>query len=112
LGLCVWSARTLVDLQARYRALLHGKRITKSTNQLLDELFGNPVVTVRRVQEVCKVGVNTASRAIQDLEEVGILRQVATRRRNRMWIAHEILGLLTRDRPPAGEDAACEEITG
>ena len=52
------------------------------------------------MRERCGCSVNTAQNAISDLEGAGILREVTQKRRNRVWMAHEILDVLTGRRVP------------
>jgi Fic family protein len=98
------SARTLIDLQEQYRTLLHGHRISKITTSVLDHLFVNPVVTARTIHERCGGSINTAQNAIHDLEEVGVLTEVTRRRRNRMWVARELLDTLAERRAPVMDE--------
>lgn len=91
----VQSAKAVIDLQTRYRALLHGKRLTKITMGLLDELFEIPIVTTSAIRARYKVHFETAQRAIEDLEALGILQEVTRYRRDRVWVARELMDLIS-----------------
>src|SRR5262249_13565863 len=100
------TARALLDLQARYHTLFHGKRLTKITTNVLDHLFVNPVVTAPTIHQRWGVSLNTVLNAIDNLERAGILREVPRQRRNRMWIAHELMDILAGRKPPEGQGTA------
>jgi Fic family protein len=96
------TARLLIDLQAHYRALLHGRSLSKVTLAVLEQLFAQPVVTASLIRDRSKVNFRTAQKAIQDLEQVGVLREITGQRRSRVWVAPEIMEILTRRRPLEG----------
>ena len=97
-------ARTLLDLQSHYRSLLRGERITKITLDVSDYLFARPVLTAPLVRDHWKVSHHTAQQALMDLQKAGILHEITGQRRNRAWVAREIIDGL-RGRPPsAGRD--------
>jgi len=89
----VASGKALLDLQARYRTQLSGRRISKITGQLLDQLFINPIVTAPLVRDRWQVNFRTARKAIDNLVDLGILREMTGRRRNRTWAAYEVLAI-------------------
>jgi Fic family protein len=87
-------ARALMELQARYLALLQGQRVTKIATDVLEQLFVNPIVTAPAIQRRCQVSYHTVLKTIGNLEQAGILREVTRQRRNRMWVAQELLDLI------------------
>lgn len=94
------TAIALVELQKQYHALLHGRRLALITRQVLDGLFLNPAVTAPLLQKRCGVSFNTALKAIGDLEQAGILREISGRRSRRLWLAAEILDTIAGRRKP------------
>jgi Fic family protein len=89
------TARRLLDLQQDYRQRLAARRISKITLALLDTLFLNPVTTAPRVRDRFEVNFRTAQGAIDDLDGIGVLREVTGQRRNRAWLADGILAAIS-----------------
>ena len=58
---------------------------------LIDELFKNPYVDVERARTLLRVTTPTARKAIQILEEEGVLKEVTGRRWGRLYLARPIL---------------------
>jgi Fic family protein len=96
------TARILIDLQAHYRALLQGRSLSKVTPDVLEHLFAQPVVTASMIRDRSKVNFRTAQKAIHDLEQADILREITGQRRSRIWVAREIMAILTGRRPLEG----------
>lgn len=63
-------------------------------HQLAGLLAGNPFITVRHAEALLGVAFNTASKAIRLLESSGIVRQVGDARRDRVYVAKELLEIL------------------
>ena len=66
-------------------------RRTPNALALLDRLFSDPVVSARRVEELLGVSQPTAAALVNDLAEIGILREVTGRKRNRLFAFDEYL---------------------
>jgi Fic family protein len=95
------TALRIVDLRDRDRERIAtglGRRAWNA-HRLLDELFRQPVVTARTVEEMLGVSQPTASGLVRDLAELGILREVTGRQRYRIFAYPEYLGLF-----PGAED--------
>lgn len=84
-------AATLVTMRENYRARLARK---PTASRLLDGLFINPYVTSQRAGSLLECTAPTALKAIGDLEAQGIIREVTGGRRNRVYVAREILDVL------------------
>ena len=72
------------------------------TLDVLEHLFAHPVVTASLIRDRSRVNFRTAQKAIHDLEQAGVLREITGQRRSRIWIAPEIMEILTGRRSPAG----------
>lgn len=94
------SARALMDLNAQYRTVLEGERVPSVTYRIIDQLFTNPVITVPFIRDQWDVHFHTAQNAIDQLERLGILREVTGKRRNRAWVAETIMDILTGSNTP------------
>lgn len=83
--------RRLQDLREQYREQFQAARAAARLLQVVDLLFAQPVLTVRRVEVTLKVTYNTAQQYVQQLEEAGLLREVTGQDRNRVYQADEVL---------------------
>lgn len=86
----------LGQLRTAYKERLRTERTASRLMQTLDVLFERPIVNIRQVEAALKVPYRTAQRYIEKLEEIGILREVSGRDRNRLYRADEILRVLER----------------
>lgn len=89
-----------IGRSARIVALLDDWRIkaaggkTNAPLRLLDLLAENPFVTVNGVAEKLDLAFTTAQRAIQRLEQLGVLKQKGEAQRGRVFCAQNILDVL------------------
>ncbi|MUV59540.1 Fic family protein [Halobacterium sp. CBA1126] len=86
----------LADLRRDYEAEYGGKSYTK--NRLAVTLFERPYVTSKTVQRLFDVEQPTASRAINELVDDGVLEEVPRHGRNKEYRAREIFEIL--EQPP------------
>jgi len=61
---------------------------------VIDQLFSGPVQTITSIANVVGVGFKTARRMVHILEEAGVLEETTGKRRNRIFLAPEIMRLL------------------
>jgi hypothetical protein len=78
--------------------------------QLVDELFASPFLTVTRAAEVLGVTFPAAQNNVGKLVEAGILRETTGKKKNRIYLAEEILRLL--DAPEVGQTGDEQGETG
>lgn len=86
----------LIELRDSYRARY--RDAPASVRTLSMKLFTTPVVTVRSAQRLLECSYPTANRAIERLEDDGVLEEVTGYERNRTYHAVEILDVL--EAPP------------
>jgi len=86
----------LHHLRAIYQERLQGERAAERLMNTLDALFERPILNIRQLAAALNVPYRTAQRYIERLEELGILREVTGRARNRIYRADEILKALER----------------
>jgi Fic family protein len=92
----VERAEKLQDLQLDYRTRVTGKRSSALLPRLVDELFASPILTVRQAQRLLGVGhYQSAQYSIDKLVKAGILKQAPWGGRPRMFIAEEILAIIS-----------------
>ena len=90
--------RQLRDLREKYRAELLERRAPASESRLVDELFANPFMTIRRASEILEMSLPGARRVVGRLATSGIV-QIRRGGRPRQYVAEEVLEIL--DAPEA-----------
>ena len=85
-------AERMNTLIARWKTALAGT--SQAVLRLVDLLAENPYCTVRRVEKRLKVAFTTAQRAMEKLQDAGILKQVNRVRRDRVYCAVPLLKIL------------------
>lgn len=93
----IQRSQRLFALQQSYRQRLHQVRGTAPQFQLVDELFATPVTTMARARQMLHMTARGAQLTIDKLEEIGILREMTGRQRNRVYAALEIIDAIERD---------------
>lgn len=87
--LLAWKER-VAQLGIRSHAVLH---------QFPELLIGMPVLTAHKAKDALNISFPAASAALKQLEQAGILTRQKQYRRNRVFIANEVIEVLNR---PAG----------
>ena len=96
-GKAIELCKALLQMHEKYISLISRKELTKATAALIELLFKNPYIDVGSLSAQVGVTFPTSLKAIQKLEEVGILREITKRKRSRIWEAHEIFALFEAD---------------
>ena len=78
-------------------ALPVSKRKTDNLRLLFDYLEQRPIIDVGKTAQALGVSFNTAQAAVRKLEELGILRKVNDKSRNRVFVYKEYLDILRKD---------------
>jgi len=84
--------RRLGDIRLKFEEIISLERTRITLAQAVDFLIGQPIITVSQLKD--GIGLNnfvTAQRYVDRLIELGILRQLGGRSRNRLFVADEIL---------------------
>lgn len=84
----------LGKLRSVYRERLHTERAAARLWQTMDVIFERPILNIRQLESALDVPYRTAQRYVERLVELGILREVTGRARNRIYRADEILKVL------------------
>ena len=93
----VARSESLITLRQRYRQELQATEQSIRILVLVEDLFERPTITIKRAADRLGVVVTTATTLVQRLEERGILVEVTGGRRNRVYLAREIVDLLGGD---------------
>jgi cell filamentation protein, protein adenylyltransferase len=83
----------LMALWQEYRKRLQTARMSILAQNLVDELFKQPAMNVGLAQQVLKVSFASAQNNVMRLVKLGILKEVTGRKRDRIFLAPEILQL-------------------
>ncbi|GAA4821889.1 Fic family protein [Nocardioides caeni] len=91
------NGRHLVDdLEAVHDAW--GERLPSrrgsAARRLLPHLLSQPAITIGHVEQVTGVALSAAQRAVEQLESAGVVRRIGTGRRNRIWLAPDVIDAL------------------
>lgn len=92
----VARAKELQDLLATWQTELQKLGGTAPMFALVNLLLEHPIVTAQDVMARCTVSHQTAMRAIQRLEAMGILHRVDERRRSQQFMARRIIEIVQR----------------
>jgi Fic family protein len=67
---------------------------TNTPLRIVELLASNPYITTKGAAEKLRVAFTTALRAIERLEQLGIVKQTGAAKRDRVWCAKELLDIL------------------
>ncbi len=84
----------LLALRQRYIVLLHDVLKPSQIVQLVDQLFMNQTMTAKRLQADLAYSAMTAQRTISKLEEMRIITEATGRKRDRVYVARELISIL------------------
>lgn len=66
---------------------------------LLQYLFEEPIVTVKKAEEICKLSKKAANELVIEFERSGILMEISGQTRYRVFVFREYLNLFKKDLP-------------
>ena len=90
------DAKKIIDLHTEYQNKLEKtKKIPESAHRLIDEIFLNPVISISELSKKWNLQFNTVKRGVQRLAKIGILQEVDGKKRNKLFIASELMQLLS-----------------
>jgi Fic family protein len=87
----------LLTLRERWHARFHSARSSALLLKLVDSLFHEPAITIARVASVLDVTPATATANVSKLVEAGILVEATGRKRDRIFLARDILTFMRGD---------------
>jgi len=90
----------IIELRQRSEQQLMelGKR-AKVGQQLLHQLFSQPILNAKQIAERLQMTYQSASTLAKSFEEIGILEEITGYKRNRLFVFSEYLNLLTHTPP-------------
>lgn len=87
-------AERMNALLTRWRDGLAGDAGAKVAFQMVDIVAPNPFITARGVEKKLRVAFNTVMRALGQLEQRGIVKEISGGRRDRVYCARALLDIL------------------
>ena len=87
----------LLDLRQRYRERAQTARASALPLQLVDDLFSIPALTITMARDLLEVTHVSAQRSIERLVALGVLEEVTGRHRNRIYVAKEIISIISAE---------------
>lgn len=78
-------------LRSEYQRRVQTARASALLPKLVDQLFVNPAITTNRAAEVLKVKFTSAQKTIDKLLSAGLVKELTGQKRNRIYLATEIL---------------------
>lgn len=102
------TARKVVNLRERHRSLIAKElpRGAGTATQLLEFLYERPITTVKLVAERLGQTYAAANNLVGKLVDLGILREMTQRERNRRFVYAEYLDLFAEDELTTPADAS------
>lgn len=87
----------LLKLWQAYRERLQAARASALLLQLVDDLFADPAISNPGASKRLNITPRSAQQNINKLIEAGILKEATGRRRNRVYIAPDIIHIIEKD---------------
>lgn len=84
-------------LRDEYYARVRTPRASALLPRLVDELFGDPSVTVRDAARLLQIQFSSAAALLDKLLAAGIVREVTGQQRNRVFLAQGVIDLFSAD---------------
>lgn len=90
------DARAILALHTEYEQTLKGtKKVPETAHRLIGEIFHNPVISISGLSKKWDVPFMSVNRGVMRLRDIGILVEATKRKRNRLFVAHRLMELLT-----------------
>jgi len=90
----ILRAKKLNDLREAYRNALQATKAGSVQLALADQLFVTPVFSVRQLERETGFSFAAINRAVEGLQSAGWVKEITGQRRNRLFVAPEILDVL------------------
>ena len=91
----ITATHELLELRSKYEQKLKENKVSRNTVVLAMRLFSSPVITIPMAAKYLNTGYPPAKKAVMYLVSAGILEQGDTRKRNKKYIAKEIIDVFS-----------------
>ena len=85
----------MLNLKSQYEQSLLERRSPKSATILVNKLFSSPIVTIPVAAEYLKMTYAATKNAMMHLVDVGILERLDTKKRDKLYVARDILDVFS-----------------
>lgn len=89
------NIQRLMALKTKYEQKLITKKASGSATRLMDYLFSNPITTIPNAADYLHITYPPAKNALESLKDMGVLVEQNNKQRGRMFVAHEIISILS-----------------
>lgn len=90
------DAKRIFELHDEYkRKLERTKKIPESAHRLINQIFLNPVISISELSKKWNLPFNSVKTGVSRLVQIGVLRGVGERKKNKLFVASELMRLLT-----------------
>ena len=79
------TARAINDLRDQHRVLLSERGVPSNGYALFDQLFSTPVINARGAEQLLNVSYPTANNLLKQFTDLGILKEITGRERDRLY---------------------------
>lgn len=117
-GIRLQAQRALADTRnilERYEIhrtkLKEGKRVPTEAARVLDQVFGNPFLSIARYATRHNVSYHNASKGVEFWVDQGLLKEVTGQRRNRIFEAEELFRIMAAPSLPVNAEQTPPEKT-
>lgn len=117
-GIRIQSERALADtrqvlhLHEKYRPCLkEEKRVPQEAARILDQVFANPFLSIARYARRMGESYHNAQKGVSFWEKQGLLQEYTGQKRNRLYVARELLDLMATPSPHLQTDPPSTEKT-
>ena len=92
------TTRKILDMRETHRIRIIEKAGGRSANalKLLDQLFGQPVTSIKSVETNIQTTFHTANKLVNQLVQFGLLQEMTGQKRNRLFIYQPYMNLFNR----------------
>ncbi len=91
------TARRIIAMREEHQQLVIQNVAGKNGLALLDALYQSPVVIVASVERTLHVSYVTANTLVRTFQDLGVLREITQRPRNKIYVYQPYLDILHRD---------------
>jgi Fic family protein len=95
------TARTIIAMREEHRQIVRTRvRGVRNSLALLDKLYDRPMVTVKMAQQMLGISQVFANKLIASFQQAGLLQQISTGTRNRLFAYAPYLDVFLDDASP------------
>ncbi|MDQ2787008.1 MAG: Fic family protein [Chloroflexota bacterium] len=98
------TAGRIIDLREGHRLLIQENELGAKALRLLDFLFQRPIINVNAVKDRLEVSFSTANKIVEQLESLGIIKELTGGQRHRTFRYTPYLDLFTDSQPSEDQD--------